>query len=224
MTVLPSSSNLGKHRLVKIAMLAASPRPDGNSMKLAVSFREGALSKGHRVEMVDLNGTTAGGFLRDCRACRGSDGLCTIEDLYEKVIHEALLPADAVVYVTPLYFYGVAASLKNFFDRLVCYVSAGYPRSTEVIEALKGQRSALLISSEERYPGLLAGVKTQLQEMSRYLQQDFVDVVHGVGNRRGEIVNDPTDPLGATRRLGTEIFTRHVSDYTVASPRSGAVW
>lgn len=193
-------------------------------MELAMSFREGALSRGHEVDVIDLNSAITGGFLRDCRVCRDPDGQCAIEDSYSEVIHKTLVPADAVVYVTPLYFYGVAAVLKNFFDRLVCYVSAGYPRSSEVIEGLKGQRSALLVSSEERHPGLLAGLTTQLQEMSRYLQQDFVEVVHGVGNRRGEIISDPMDPLAAARRLGTEIFTRHVSDYTVVSPRSGMVW
>ena len=104
-------------------VLCASPRRDGNSRMLAEAFAEGARAAGDTVDLVDLNEVVSG-LLRDCRTCRGSDGLCSIGDGYAELMHERLLPADAWVYATPLYYYGMAASLKNFFDRLVCYDSA----------------------------------------------------------------------------------------------------
>ncbi|ADB48769.1 flavodoxin family protein [Conexibacter woesei] len=207
-----------------VVVLAASPRPDGNSQALADAFADGARSAGHAARVFDLNERTSGGFLRDCRSCRGPDGECSIADGYRELMLEHVLRADAIAYATPLYWYGMAASLKNWFDRMTCYISASHPRSAEVIEGLSGKRAALLISSEERYPGATLGMIAQVQEMTRYLRQPFVGVVQGVGNRRGEVAHDPTDPLVAARRLGADLETLHFTDYRVETPRPGAVW
>lgn len=206
-----------------VVVLSASPRPDGNSRALADALADGARGAGHRAEVLDLN-QHASGFLRDCRACRGADGECTIADGYRELLFEHVLPADAIVYATPLYWYGMAASLKNWIDRTVCYLSASHPRSAEVMERMIGKRTALLISSEERYPGATHAVVAQIQEMARYLHQPFVGVVNGVGNRRGEVARDPADPLAAAARLGAELATLHHTDYRIDTPRPGAVW
>jgi multimeric flavodoxin WrbA len=208
---------------MKVAILCASPRSDGNSRLLAEALREGAKGAGHDVELVEL-GAVMNGLLRDCRRCRLPDGRCSIEDGFGDLVHDSLVPADAVVYATPLYFYGMAATLKNFFDRLVCYISASYPRRAEVTSGIVGQRTALLLASEENYPTAAAGVLHQLQEITRYMHQEFVGVVNGVGNRRGEVALDPADPVEAAGRLGAELFERHYSDYRLDSQRPNAVW
>jgi hypothetical protein len=136
---------------------------------MADALLEGAVEAGHQVELVDLNREMSGGFLRDCRRCRLPDGTCSIQDGYGELLTRKVASADGVVYATPLYWYGIAAVLKNFFDRMVCYLSASYPESEQVVAAMAGKRSALLLASEERYPALAIGVVAQLQEMSRYL-------------------------------------------------------
>jgi multimeric flavodoxin WrbA len=208
---------------MRIVVLGASPRRDGNSWALAEALAGGAGEAGHEAELVDLN-AEVGGFLRDCRQCRGPDGACSIGDGYAGLIHDRVLPADGLVYATPLYWYGVSGVLKAFFDRLFCYLSAGYPRFDEVMQGLTGKRAALLLSSEERYPTAAAAVIAQVQETSRYLDHRFVDVVHGVGNSRGEVRRDPQRPLDAAARLGRELFDRHHSDYRWSSDRSNQVW
>jgi multimeric flavodoxin WrbA len=208
---------------MKIVVLSSSPRRDGNSHLLAESLVEGAREAGHDAGIVELNDVMSG-LLRDCRACRRPDGSCSIEDGYSRLIHEAVVPADALVYATPLYWYGMAAALKNYFDRMVCYVSASYPRSAEVVDGMVGKRAALLISAEESYRTATAAVVGQLHEMSRYLRQDLVAVVNGVGNRRGEVRRDPSDPVGAARDLGRRLFDVHHSDYTVLTERARNVW
>jgi multimeric flavodoxin WrbA len=207
----------------QILVLCASPRTDGNSRALADAVAEGAREGGHAADVVQV-GEVMTGMLRDCRRCRLPDGRCAIDDGYEKLVHERLLPADAVVYATPLYWYGMSAALKNFFDRLVCYISASYPRHAEVIEGLKDKRAALLLASEERYPTAGLAVVAQVQEISRYFHHQFVEVVNGVGNKRGEVDFDPSNPLSAARRLGAGIFELHHSDYNVDSARPNAVW
>src|SRR4030088_2348369 len=134
----------------RVVVLSASPRRDGNSQMLAESLVEGALEAGHQARLVNLN-DAVDGLLRDCRRCRRADGTCNIDDGYSALMLGEVLPAHALVYATPLYWYGMAAALKNFFDRMVCYVSASYPGSAEMIRGLGDKRIALLISSEESY-------------------------------------------------------------------------
>ncbi len=208
---------------MRVLVLAASPRRDGNSRLLAEALSEGAESAGHESEVVDLNDVIRG-LLRDCRRCRLPDGRCAIEDGYEDLMHGRVLPADGLVYATPLYWYGMAAALKNFFDRMVCYVSASYPRFEAVAEGMVGKRAALLLSSEERYPGASLGVIAQIQELSRYLNHEFVGVVNGIGNRRGEVRFDPSDPIAAARALGSQLFNIHHSDYRIDTARPNTVW
>jgi multimeric flavodoxin WrbA len=190
---------------------------------MAEALVEGAHEAGHHAEVVQLD-DAMDGLLRDCRSCRMPDGRCAIADSYDELVHEQLVPSDALVYATPLYWYGMSATLKNFFDRLVCYISASYPRHLEVAEGLKGKRVALLLASEERYPTAGTAVTLQIQEVSRYLHQRFVQVVNGIGNKRGEVQFDPAAPLSAARALGAGIFELHHSDYHLDAERPNAVW
>jgi putative NADPH-quinone reductase len=207
----------------RIVVLCASPRPDGNSMAMSLALADGAREAGHEADIVEL-GTAMTETLRDCRTCRRPDGTCSIEDDFATLVHELVVPADATVYATPLYWYRMAASLKNYFDRLTCYIAASYPRRDEVVPALLGKRIALLLASEERYPAAGHGVTFQLQEIARYLRSPFVGVVNGIGNKRGEVRYDPDRPLDAARRLGAELFERHHSDYWMQAERPNAVW
>lgn len=208
---------------MKVAVLAASPRPDGNSRAMADALVQGARGAGHSAQVFDLNEWTAG-FIRDCRSCRRPDGECSIDDNFRELLFDHVIPADALVYATPLYWYGMAASLKNWFDRVTCYISSSFPQSDEVMDGISGKRVGLLIAAEERYPGATVPMIAQVQEVTRYLSQKFVGVVNGVGNKRGEVKDDPSDPLAAAARLGAELPTLHYTDYRLRTERPGSVW
>src|SRR3546814_1063652 len=81
------------------------------------------------------------------------------------------------------------------------------------LAAMAGKRLGLVLASEEAYPGVALGIVHQIQEFSRYTNSDFVGVVRGAGNSRGEVRNDPANPVGDAERLGREIFSRSYSDY-----------
>jgi hypothetical protein len=51
-----------------------------------------------------------------------------------------------------------------------------------------------------------------------------VGVVNGVGNKRGEVARDPTDPLTAADELGRRLFELRYSDFRIDSERANAVW
>jgi multimeric flavodoxin WrbA len=163
-------------------------------------------------------------FLRDCRSCRRDDGECSIEDGYRALFFDDFLPAEAVVFCTPIYWYGMSAQTKAFFDRSFCYYAASYPASQAVVEQMQGKRLGLVLASEETYPGAELGIVHQIQEFSRYTRSRFVGCARGVGNSRAEVTKDPNDPIAAARRLGAEIFSRSYSDYHLDTPRSARVW
>ena len=145
-------------------------------------------------------------------------------DRYAELFLEHFLPADGAVFCTPIYWYGMSAQTKAFFDRSFSFYSNAYPHAEQVHQRMSGKRIGLAVASEETYPGAALGIVHQIQEFSRYTHSAFVGMVHGAGNQRGEIARDPRNPLQAARALGREFFTRPYSDYQMDSPRSTQVW
>ncbi|MGK9231193.1 flavodoxin family protein [Inquilinus limosus] len=208
---------------MKVLILSSSPRREGNSAVLAEAVAAGLAEGGHAAETVHL-ADAVGGFLRDCRQCRRPDGSCAIDDGYRPLFLDRFLAADGIVLATPIYWYGMSAQLKVFFDRMFCYVAASYPESETVKARMTGKRIGLVLSSEEAYPTVSAAIVQQIREYSRYTRSRFVGVVHGHGNARGEVRRDPLDPLAEARRLGRGFFDRYATDYEIDTDRPARVW
>lgn len=202
-----------------LLILIGSPRRDGNSAVLAEAVRRGAEAAGTRAESCFLDDCIAR-LLHDVRSPRPD----AREDGYEALLLERFVPADGVVFCTPVYWYGMSAQTKAFLDRSFEYYVASHPRHAQVLAGLQHKRVGLCVASEESYPGVALGIVHQLQEFVRYTHSSFVGVVHGVGNRRGEVVDDPRDPVAAAEALGREFFVRAYSDYRADTPRSTSVW
>lgn len=207
----------------RLLVLVGSPRRDGNSSVLAEAVKRGAEAVRTQVSLRFVD-DFLGEFLRDCRVCRKGDGECSIEDGFRKVFFEEFLPADGVVFCSPIYWYGLSGQMKTFFDRTFCYYAASYPDSEKVIEGMMGKRVGLVLSSEETYPGVKMGAMHQVQEFSRYTHSEFVGVVHGVGNSRKDVEKDPSGPVAEAEMLGREVFERSFSDYRIDTERPGKVW
>jgi hypothetical protein len=87
-----------------------------------------------------------------------------------------------------------------------------------------GKRIGLVLASEETFPTVSAGIVHEVQEYARYTRSTFVGAVHGYGNARRDVEQDPHDPLGRARAFGRDFFTAHSTDYQIDTPRSGRVW
>jgi multimeric flavodoxin WrbA len=206
-----------------VLILVGSPRRAGNSATLADAVRRGAEASGHAVKLRHIDDHIAH-FLRDCRSCRREDGSCSIGDGYRALFFDDYLPAAAVVFCTPIYWYGMSAQTKAFFDRSFCYYAASYPGSGDVVQRMQGKRLGLVLASEETYPGAELGIVHQIQEFTRYTRSQLAGIVRGVGNSRSEVTKDPRDPVAEATRLGAELFARSYSDYHLDTPRSPRVW
>lgn len=99
---------------MKILVLTGSPRKNGNSNELARQFIRGAEENGHKIFRFDA----AESDVHPCIACNscGMDGPCVFKDDFEKV-RAHIVPADVVVFATPMYYFGISSQLKSVIDR-----------------------------------------------------------------------------------------------------------
>ena len=143
---------------MKIVVLEGSPNRKGSSNILADCFRQGAEEAGHTVEIID----TAHANIHPCTGCIhcGYEGPCVQKDDVEE-IRRKILDADMMVFVTPLYYYGMSAQLKTMIDRF-CAFNSSIQR--------KHMKSALLAvawnSDNWTFQALEAHYKTLVQSLS----------------------------------------------------------
>lgn len=208
---------------MNVLIVSSSPRRNGNSRLLAEAALDGAREAGHAAELVHLDDHLKH-FLRDCRECRDADGRCTIDDGYADLLRERVVPADGIIFATPIYWYGVAGQLKTYFDRMFCFIAASEPKSDLFVAGAINKRLALLMSGEETYPGAMLALVHEIQEYARYTHSDFVGYVCGIGNKRGDVLRDPNDPIGQARELGRTLFERVATDYRIDTERAGSTW
>lgn len=208
---------------MKALIVSSSPRKNGNSTSLAKEVGAGLQDAGHQFTSRDLN-EIIGGFLRDCRNCRQADGRCGIADGYRDLFFNDFLPADGLIIATPIYWYGMSAQLKAFFDRMFCYVAASHPHSSDVLSRIQGKRVGLVLSSEETFTTVSHGIVHQVQEFSRYTNSVFAGSIHGYGNARGDVERDPSKPMEKARSFGQVFFDSHATDFKIDTPRPGKMW
>ncbi len=99
---------------MKILVITGSPRKNGNSNTLAEHFIKGAEEAGHKVVRFD----SAFKNVHPCIACNkcGMNGECVFKDDFE-FVRNNIVDADAVVFATPMYYFGISAQIKAVIDR-----------------------------------------------------------------------------------------------------------
>ncbi|MEM9018327.1 MAG: flavodoxin family protein [Verrucomicrobiota bacterium] len=207
----------------KLLILVGSPRRNGNCSILAEAVKRGAEEEGTEVTFHFVDDFLSE-FLQDNRQNRRADGEDDSQDGFREVFFEDFLPADGVVFCSPIYWYAMSGQMKTFFDRTFTYYAASYPESERVIEGMKHKRIGLVLTSEETYPGVALGPIHQIQEYSRYTHSELVGVVRGVGNSRGDVRKDPSNPIAEAEKLGRQLFERIYSDYRIDTDRNAKAW
>lgn len=162
----------------KVMIISSSPRKDGNSELLALSFADGAKSVGNEVEVVivrdiDLKFCTGCMYCQDHEACVLNDSM---NGLYERFQN-----ADVLVFATPIYYYSISGQLKTFLDRL----NPLYTRENKFKEVY------LIATSADENENAMDGAVTAIQ--------GWVDCFDGVGIKgviRGVGVTDKGEIKG----------------------------
>ncbi len=117
---------------MKITVLSGSAHKKGTSALLVDQFIKGATEAGHEVFRFDA-------AFKDIHSCIGCDtcntkkqGCIYKDDMQE--VNPHLLEADAIVLVSPIYYYNINAQLKAVIDRF-------YANNA----ALQGNRKAAML-------------------------------------------------------------------------------
>ncbi len=208
---------------MKVLVISASPREDGNSHLLAESACAGAESVGHEVEHVFLD-QYVDRMLDNCRSCRTAAGFCSLADRYESLLLDKMLPADGIIYAMPLYFYGMPARLKTVFDRLFCYTANSAPQQEQVVGGITDKTVGVLISCEESYVGATAGVIAQFQELTSVSRPEPGRSGGGQCQQpRRDRMRPDRSPVPRAD-LGARLFDIRVTDYRLTTVRSNKVW
>ncbi len=154
---------------MKIAVLEGSPNKHGSSNMLAEEFIRGAKDAGHNIEVIDA----AHADIHPCTGCVkcGYEGPCSQKDDVEN-IRKIILDSDMMVFVTPLYYYGMSAQLKAMIDRFCAFNS-----SIQRKHMKSAMISAAWNADDWTFESLLSHYKT----LVRYLNLTDMGTVLGKG-------------------------------------------
>lgn len=154
---------------MNIVVLQGSPNRRGSTYLLADSFRQGAASAGHTVEIIDV----AHANVHPCIGCVhcGYEGPCVQKDGTDD-IRRKILDADMLVFATPLYYYGMSAQLKTLVDRF-CAFNSSLTR--------KRMKSALLAVAWNSDGWTFEALEAHYKTLVRYLAFKDMGMVLGGG-------------------------------------------
>ena len=154
---------------MKIVMLEGSPVRQGSSNMLAESFRRGAEEAGHTVEIIDA----AREDIHPCTGCVhcGYEGPCSQKDAMEE-LRPVILGADMLVFVTPLYYYGMSSQLKELVDRFCAFNMSLTSRRV---------KSALIAAAWNSDGWTFDALTAHYRTLVRYLDMRDMGMVLGYG-------------------------------------------
>lgn len=104
---------------MKIAIISGSPHKKGTSALLVESFIRGAEESGHEVSRFDAAFANMRGCI-GCDHCRRTDGTCVFNDDMTE-LRPKLIEADAIIFATPVYYFGLSSQLKSVIDRFYAF-------------------------------------------------------------------------------------------------------
>ncbi len=174
---------------MKIIALIGSPRREGNTEILVEQVLEGCRIKGHEVEKIRLYDHEILPCL-DCRRCKKGSLICPLDDGM-KAIYDRLEEADAIVFGTPIYWYGPTAKMKQLIDRLRPFIANG---------KLKGKAGLVVVPSEEG-PSCCGPLMEMFRMSFDYLGMTFKGSVLAKAYEKGEVREHPEE-LEEARALG----------------------
>lgn len=107
---------------MKISVITGSAHKNGTTVHLAEEFIKGATEAGHEVNRFDAAFKNVHPCIA-CERCHNTDKGCVFDDDMKEV-NSALLGSDAVVFVTPIYYYAMNAQIRTVIDRFYANDSA----------------------------------------------------------------------------------------------------
>jgi multimeric flavodoxin WrbA len=167
--------------MMKILILMGSPRPMGNTAKMAEWLADAAKERDIETEMVYLNVLS----IKPCQACGVCQmpgmGECILEDDM-KDVYKKIEESDCIIFASPVYFFNLTAQIKIAIDRLYAF-GPDYKKSFD------GKKFGLLMSYGDDNLEVSGGKNAvaSFNDMAAYLGVENLGVVHCQGYEPGEL-------------------------------------
>lgn len=151
---------------MNILVITGSAHKKGTSSYLADSFIKGAKEAGHTVFRFDAAFKNVHPCI-GCDTCRNTDHGCVFKDDMQELNPE-LLQADAVVFVSPIYYYDINAQIKAVIDRFYANNSV-----------LKGadKKAVLMLTYGDETEESAEGAIASFKGMVKYLEWKNAGIV-----------------------------------------------
>ena len=150
----------------KIVVITGSPRR-GATEGMADAFQMAAEERGFEIVRFNASKLNVGGC-KNCNACGKVVGrTCVFDDDFTPIA-KAILEADGIVLVTPLYWYSWPWQIKATLDRFYSFLIGNFD--------LKGKKAALIASCGEPTVEAMEGLVFSFKKTTALL--GLVDVGH----------------------------------------------
>jgi len=162
---------------MKIVIITGSPRKSGTSALLADKFIEGAKEASHTTYRFNAAFEDISPC-RGCNHCMMGSHACVQKDSMN-TLNAELIAADLVVFVTPLYYFGMSAQLKTVIDRF-------YANNTHLQGSHK--HTMLMATAYDTKEWTMSALVSHYQTIVKYLKWNDVGMLLATGVwNRGDI-------------------------------------
>ncbi len=152
---------------MQITTLLGSAKKKGNTATVLGWVEEDLKSLGHDVERIYLNNKSIKGCL-GCAKCRENPAeiACVQKDDAISIM-ERMISSEAVLFASPIYFWGFSAQMKALIDRGYALVTNYHkPGHTSL---MKGKRIGLLVTGADAYEDNAEGMFTAFDRIVDFL-------------------------------------------------------
>lgn len=178
-----------------ILTLLGSPRANGNTATMLDAAEAEFKRRGHGVRRIHVARKRVEGCL-GCNKCREvPDRIACVRRDDGAAILQDMIDADAVLFATPVYYWGMTAQLKALVDRTNALITRyGEPEQTSLV---RGKPVALLATGGGVYENNQL-VFAAFRKTAAALQAELVGELHVGG------CTEPGDMTAETRSRGAE--------------------
>lgn len=155
---------------MKVLVLEGSPHKKGSSNLLADEFIKGVKENNHQVEVFDM----AHANIKPCLGCDycGMNGPCVQKDDMEEILKTKIMESDLLVFVTPLYYFGMSAQMKLMIDRFYSFNGK---------LTAKPIKSVLIAAAWDQAKNTMTDLSSHYQTICNYLHFDNLGEILGLG-------------------------------------------
>jgi multimeric flavodoxin WrbA len=152
---------------MRITTILGSAKKNGNTATVLGWIEEELTSQGHEVERIYLNNKTIGGCL-GCAKCRENPAEIACVQKDDAIgIMQKMIASEAVLFASPIYFWGFTAQIKALIDRGYALVTNYHkPGHTSLMQ---DKRIALLVTGADAYEDNAEGMFTAFDRIVDFL-------------------------------------------------------